>query len=149
MHTRVGLEIPLIRIRSTRKLLAGVFAGVLALAAPAARADPPTDWAKAERVDLVAVEYAFQPSHLNFHRDQSYQLHIENRGRELHELTAPDFFKAVELRDPSVLSQDRTELVLQPGGRKDLYFVPLRRGHYDMRCADHDWAGMTGDITVD
>jgi uncharacterized cupredoxin-like copper-binding protein len=126
-----------------------VLACVLAIAAPAARAEPAIDWTKSQRVDLVAVEYAFQPNHLTFRRDRAYQLHVENHGRELHELTAPDFFKAAQLRNPEVLNQDHTELVLQPGDKKDLYFVPLRPGHYDMRCADHDWAGMTGDITID
>jgi uncharacterized cupredoxin-like copper-binding protein len=135
--------------RSKPKLLAGALAAALAIAAPAPGAEPVVDWAKAQRVDLVEVEYAFQPNHLTFSRDRAYQLHVENHGHELHELTAPDFFKAVELRDASVLNQDRTELVVQPGGQKDLYFVPLQPGRYDMRCADHDWAGMTGDITVD
>jgi len=131
------------------KSVLGALAAALVIAAPAALADPAVDWAKAQRVDLVEIEYAFQPNHLAFSRDRAYQLHVENRGRELHELTAPDFFKAVELRDPSVLNQDRTELVLQPGDKKDLYFVPLQSGRYDMRCADHDWAGMTGDISID
>jgi uncharacterized cupredoxin-like copper-binding protein len=128
--------------------MAALLASGLAIAAPTA-GEPAVDWAKAQRVDLIAVEYAFQPNHLTFLHDRVYLLHVENRGRELHELTAPDFFKALELRDPSVLNQDRTELVLQPGDQKDLYFVAQQPGRYDMRCADHDWAGMTGDITVE
>ncbi|MBV8088656.1 MAG: cupredoxin domain-containing protein [Alphaproteobacteria bacterium] len=130
-------------------MLVGVFACALAIAVPGAGAEPTVDWANAQRVDLVEVDYAFQPNHLTFRRDRTYQLHVENRGHELHELTAPDFFKAVELRDPSVLNQDGTELVVKPGDQKDLYLVPLQPGRYGMRCADHDWAGMTGDITVD
>ena len=137
------------RKRVNPKPLAGALAAILAITASAALADPAVDWAKAQRVDLVEVDYAFQPNHLTFRRDRTYQLHVENRGHELHELTAPDFFKAVELRDPSVLNQDGTELVVKPGDQKDLYLVPLQPGRYGMRCADHDWAGMTGDITVD
>jgi len=26
--------------------------------------------------------------------------------------------------------------------------MALRPGRYDTRCADHDWTGMTGEITV-
>jgi len=100
-------------------------------------------------VTLTTVEYAFEPNHLILRRDTAYRLHVENHGRELHELTAPDFFKSVELRDPEVLNRERSEIVLQPNEQKDLYFVALRSGHYDMWCADHDWAGMTGDITVE
>jgi uncharacterized cupredoxin-like copper-binding protein len=81
-------------------------------------------------------------------RGVAYRLHVVNRGHELHELTAPDFFKTVEMRNPEALNREHTELVLQPGDQKDLYFVAKRPGRYDMRCADHDWAGMTGDIFV-
>ena len=131
------------------KWMIGALACALTVAAQPSWGDSPIDWSKARRVDLVAVEYSFEPNHLSFHRGLPYRLHVENHGRELHELTAPDFFKAVELRNPEVLNQDRTELVLRPGDKKDLYFVALRPGHYDMRCADHDWAGMTGDITIE
>jgi len=118
-----------------------------ALLAPARAAG--VDWSKARLVTLTTVEYAFQPNHLILRRDIAYRLHVENHGRELHELTAPDFFKAVELRNPEALNREHTEIVLQPNEQKDLYFVTLRPGHYDMWCADHDWAGMTGDITVE
>jgi uncharacterized cupredoxin-like copper-binding protein len=127
-----------------RLLIAAI---VCALILPARAAE--VDWSKARPVNLTTVEYAFEPSHLVFRRDAAYRLHLENHGHELHELTAPDFFKTVELRNPEVLNRDRTEIVLQPNEQKDLYFVALRSGHYDMRCADHDWAGMTGDITVE
>jgi uncharacterized cupredoxin-like copper-binding protein len=106
------------------------------------------DWAKARLVTVATVEYRFLPEHLVFRRGVAYRLHVVNRGKELHELTAPDFFKAVELRSLGALNREQSELVVQPGEQKDLYFVAKRPGHYDMRCADHDWAGMTGDITV-
>src|SRR5215469_9202371 len=93
------------RKRDNPKPQAGALAAILTITAPAALADPAVDWAKAQRVDLVEVEYAFQPNHLTFRRDRAYQLHVENRGREPHELTAPDFFKKIELRDPSELNQ--------------------------------------------
>jgi len=120
---------------------------VCALVAPARAAK--VDWSNARLVTLTAVEYAFQPNHLILRHDIAYRLHVENHGRELHELTAPNFFKAVELRNPEALNREQTEIVLQPNEQKDLYFVTLRPGHYDMWCADHDWAGMTGDITVE
>ena len=120
---------------------------VWALIPPARAAE--VNWLTAQPVSLTTVEYAFEPSHLIFRRDIAYRLHVENRGRELHELTAPDFFKAVKLHNPEVLNREHTEIVLQPNEQKDLYFIARRPGLYDMRCADHDWAGMTGDITVE
>jgi uncharacterized cupredoxin-like copper-binding protein len=47
-----------------------------------------------------------------------------------------------------VLNADRTEIVVHPGEAKDLRFVGKKAGRYPLRCADHDWAGMTGDIIV-
>jgi uncharacterized cupredoxin-like copper-binding protein len=125
-------------------LVAVIACGLL----PPARAAG-VDWSKAQLVTLTAVEYAFEPNHLILHPETAYRLHVENHGRELHELTAPDFFKAIELGNPEALNREHTEIVLQPGEQKDLYFVTLRPGHYDMWCADHDWAGMTGDITIE
>jgi uncharacterized cupredoxin-like copper-binding protein len=123
-----------------------VWAAVCA-AAPAAEAAK-VDWIKAKQVTVVAVEYRFEPNHLVFHRGVAYRLTVANRGRELHELTAPAFFKAIELRSVAALNPERTEIVVQPGEQKDLYFIVSRTGHFAMWCADHDWAGMTGDITV-
>src|SRR5262249_7177053 len=131
------------------KWLIGVLACAWALTAQPASAASGVDWSTARRVYLVTAEDSFQPTHLTFRRDRPYRPHVENPGHETHELTAPDFFRSVELRSPDVLNPDRTELVLHPGDKKDLYFVALKPGRYDMRCADHDWAGMTGDITVE
>jgi uncharacterized cupredoxin-like copper-binding protein len=133
------------RREQERILSVAIVVGLAWIGAASAEA---ADWTKARLVTVVTVEYRFQPDHLVFRRGVAYRLHVVNRGHELHELTAPDFFKTVELRDPEALNPEQTELVLQPGDRKDLYFVAKRPGHYDMRCADHDWAGMTGDITV-
>jgi len=120
---------------------------VCALLSPARAAE--VDWSAALPVSLTTVDYAFEPSHLVFRHDFAYRLHIENHGHELHELTAPDFFNAVELRNPAVLNRERTEIVLEPNAHKDLYFLALQPGHYNIWCADHDWAGMTGAITVE
>ena len=79
---------------------------------------------------------------------QAAFLQVENRGTETHEFTAPSFFASAKIGNPAVLDADRTEIVVQPGETKDLRFVATKPGRYDLRCADHDWAGMTGSITV-
>jgi len=106
------------------------------------------DWSKAKTVNVAMVEYAFKPADLTFKQGVAYRLHLDNKGKETHEFTAPDFFKAVEMRNPDVTGPDRTEIVVQPGQKKDLYFVAKQAGSYDLRCADHDWAGMVGHITI-
>ena len=126
----------------------GVLAGVvvaLALSAPGAYA---VDWSKAQKVTVATVEYAFQPASLTFHQGVAYRLRVDNKGKEMHEFTAPEFFKAIGLRDAKPLNADRIEMVIQPGQHKDLYFVAQQPGSYKLRCSDHDWAGMVGDITV-
>ena len=106
------------------------------------------DSSKAERVVLVEAEYRFAPSRLTFRVGSTYRLHVENRGKELHEFTAPAFLKTVEVVNPEALSPDGTELVVEPGEEKDLDFVPKQAGQFPFYCADHDWAGMTGEILV-
>ncbi len=133
--SRTGIRLP----------LAALAAAAWALVPAAALA---TDWGKAKPVTVVAVEYRFEPSHLVFRRGAVYRLQVINKGHELHELTAPGFYAAIQLRDAKALNAEHTEIVLQPGEEKDLYFVAPRRGRFAMWCADHDWAGMTGDITV-
>jgi uncharacterized cupredoxin-like copper-binding protein len=118
--------------------------GILALS--------PTGWAdssKAETVTLVGTEYRFAPNRLTFRVGSAYRLHLENRGKELHEFTAPVFLKTVEIVNPEALNPEGTEVAVQPGEEKDLYFVPKQAGRFPFICADHDWAGMTGEIVVE
>jgi uncharacterized cupredoxin-like copper-binding protein len=108
-----------------------------------------TDWAKAKQVTVVTSESKFTPNKLTFRRGIPYRLHVENRGKELHEFNAADFFKSAKINNPTVLNADKTELVLHPKEAKDLYFIPKQAGHFRLYCPDHDWAGMTGEITVE
>ena len=107
-----------------------------------------TDWANAKKITVVTVEDAFKPKSLVFHQGVAYRLHLDNRGKETHEFTAPAFFKAIEMRDAKALNADHTEIVVQPGEKRDLYFIATQLGKYDLRCSDHDWDGMVGDITI-
>jgi len=123
----------------------GPFCLLLALAPASGYA---AEWSKAQTVTVVTVEYAFKPSSLTFRKGIAYRLHLDNQGKETHEFTAPEFFKAIRMRDPEVVNADKTEIVIQPGEQKDLYFVARRPGAYKLSCSDHDWAGMVGDITI-
>jgi uncharacterized cupredoxin-like copper-binding protein len=119
-------------------------AAMVLLATPASTAD----WKHAQTMIVLAVDYRFVPNDLVFQRGVAYRLHVENRGKELHEFHAPEFFRASRLRNPDVLNADKTEIDVPPGGATDLYLVPRRAGHYPLFCPDHDWAGMIGAITV-
>jgi uncharacterized cupredoxin-like copper-binding protein len=98
---------------------------------------------------VVLSEYRFSPDRLVFRRGAVYRLLLENRGKELHEFTAPAFFHAATVRTPGILASGGGEIVLQPGERKELQFVASAAGRYPLFCADHDWAGMIGEIVVE
>lgn len=100
-------------------------------------------------MQVVLIDYQFVPDHLTFEHGVYYQLHLENHGKETHEFTAPIFFAAAQVDNPGVLNRERTEVLLQPGDAKDVFLTaPPNPGAYDLRCEDHDWAGMVGGITV-
>ena len=118
-----------------------VVAALLAVAA-ASLSEPQT-------VNLTMIEYRFVPDHLIFEHDVHFRLHLENHGKETHELTAPTFFATSDIDNPEALNHERTEIVMQPGETKDIFLTAHRPGTYDLLCADHDWAGMVGGITVE
>jgi uncharacterized cupredoxin-like copper-binding protein len=99
-------------------------------------------------IKVVLSEYKFVPDHIEFQRGARYRLQLENAGGELHEFTAAAFFKSADVENPEVMNADHTDVVLQPHESKDLVLVPLREGTFDLTCADHDWEGMVGKITV-
>ena len=55
------------------------------------------DWSKAETFAVDLEDYRFVPDHVVFRRGIVYRLHLEDKGRELHEFTAPEFLKAIEI----------------------------------------------------
>jgi uncharacterized cupredoxin-like copper-binding protein len=120
----------------------------LALAAPAAVAAD-IDWSKAQVLNVKAKNYKFAPKHLKLRQGTAYRLHIENTGTETHEFNAAKLFRDSDIGDLAVLNSDHTEVVVPPGQAKDLLLQPKNAGKYPLVCPDHDWAGMTGDITVE
>jgi plastocyanin len=108
-----------------------------------------TDWSVAEQVTLTMTEYRFSPAQLSFRRGAAYRLRLVNQGAELHEFTAPAFLAAIDLRDAAVLAPGHSEVVIVARSEKELDFVARRPGHYDLTCADHDWAGMVGGIVIE
>lgn len=132
-------------IAAKARLLSWLIGLPLLAAMPAVAAEKAPS---ARTVTVIATEYRFSPNRLTFERGIAYRLHLENRGKDTHEFTARSFFASVKLGNPDVLNADRTEIVIQPGETKDLRFVATKAGRYKFLCADHDWAGMTGEITV-
>jgi uncharacterized cupredoxin-like copper-binding protein len=119
------------------------------LTSPAIPAGAADQWSGARQVVVVMVDNRFEPDHLTFHAGQPYELHLENHGKDLHEFTAPGFFRAAVIRDKKLLANAGTDVVVQSGKSVSIFLIAPPKGHYDLACADHDWDGMTGSITVD
>jgi uncharacterized cupredoxin-like copper-binding protein len=122
---------------------------MLALLIPAARAQSDVDWSQAQQVNVLMVDDRFMPDQLTFHHGVPYRLLLENDGKDVHEFTAPEFFADAVVRDPGFLSQDGKEIVVQPGGVVEVELMPVHPGTFKLICANHDWDGMVGKITVD
>ena len=121
---------------------------ILALLCGAAHAAD-IDWASAQVVVVQMIDDQFIPDKLSFKRGVPYRLQIENRGKDNHEFTAPEFLKTLEIANPEVLESAGNEVLVKPGYRKELLFVPRKAGRYELDCADHDWDNMVGEITVE
>jgi uncharacterized cupredoxin-like copper-binding protein len=134
----------------TIKATAGVTALAIAVLAPVqAHAQAAIDWSKATPLNVMMIDDKFVPDKLTFHHGVPYQLHLENHGKEMHEFTAPEFFASSVVRNPTVLANGGKDVVVQPGATADVYLMPLKPGPYPLICADHDWDGMVGEITVE
>ena len=123
----------------------GFAALTVALAVAAQAADP---WSSAERMVVVMVDNRFEPDHLTFKQGKRYELVLENRGKDMHEFTAPAFLKAASIRDKGLLANGGTDIVVQSGKTADVFLIAPPKGQYDLTCADHDWDGMVGSIAV-
>jgi len=125
-----------------------LFLIVCVLAAPIAghAADPSSN---AEPLTIVMADNRFEPAHITLHSGQTYQLRLENHGKNLHEFTAPAFLKAATIRDKRLLANGGTDIVVQAGTAVEIFLIAPAKGRYNLICADHDWDGMVGDISVD
>lgn len=102
-----------------------------------------------ETLTVVMADNRFVPDHITFHAGQRYVLRLENHGKDMHEFTAPAFWKAAVVPDKRLLANGGTDVVVQPGKTVSITLVAPAKGHYELTCADHDWDGMVGSITVD
>jgi uncharacterized cupredoxin-like copper-binding protein len=118
----------------------------LLLGVPSHAADP---WSDARPITVVMVDNRFEPDHLTLKQGQAYELRLENHGKDMHEFTAPAFLKAATIKDKRLLANGGTDVVVQSGKSVQIFLIAPARGHYDLTCADHDWDGMVGSITVD
>jgi uncharacterized cupredoxin-like copper-binding protein len=122
---------------------------VASLVPPFSSGHAAVSWSHAEPLTVVMVDNRFEPDHIMFHAGQTYELRLENHGKDMHEFTAPAFLKAATVQDKRVLANGGTDVVVPPGKSVRVLLIAPAKGHYDLSCADHDWDGMVGTIEVD
>ncbi len=103
----------------------------------------------AEPMTIVMLDNRFEPSRIVLQAGKTYEFHLENRGKEMHEFTAPAFLKAATLPDKNLLSNAGTDIVVPAGKSVTIVLTAPGKGRYDLSCADHDWDGMAGSIVVE
>jgi plastocyanin len=109
---------------------------------------PPVAGRTAETVTVVMVDDRFQPDHIVFRSGKPTELRLVNRGRAMHEFTALAFLHASVVRDKRLLSNGGGDIVVQAGQTVVVRLTPGSAGEYPLTCADHDWDGMVGTISV-
>jgi uncharacterized cupredoxin-like copper-binding protein len=122
-------------IRRRYLLLAALFCRRAVAAAP-------------QRVTVVMVDNRFIPDRIEFQAGVTYVLRLENRGKNLHEFTAPEFFAASKVASRRLLGNGGKEMVVQPHETRQIELTPMKPGEYRLICADHDWDGMVCTIIV-
>ena len=113
------------------------------------------DWSKAETITVTLSEYEFAPATLSFRQGVPYRLRIENRGSVTHYFESEGFFKAIasqRLKTPrgEIDLPYLKSIAVARGVEKELFFVPVKGGEYDLECTAplHSLFGMDGRIEV-
>ncbi len=114
------------------------------------------DWDKMKTVTVDFDEYSYEPEELVFEVGQPYKLVLKNHGKKKHYFTAEDFYKAIATRkvqsnrDGEIKAPYFIAIELMVGGQLDLYFVPVKRGEYEVFCTikDHREEGMEGKLVI-
>ena len=100
------------------------------------------------KLDVVMVDYKFIPDHLISSMTCIIACTWKTTARKPTNSPHRRFLRTAKIDNPDILNHERSEIVVQPGETKDLFLTPGKPGTYDLRCADHDWDGMVGGITV-
>lgn len=113
------------------------------------------DWSAVKTIGVVLTEFKFLPDGLVFEQGVPYRLRLENMGDYTHFFAAEEFFKSIAVR--SLVSSEETvshplleEIAVPSGAVRELTFVPVRVGVYELDCTvlGHAFFGMTGTIEI-
>ena len=130
-----------------RLLLA--LAALLLLAGPAAAQREP-EWRIAPEVDILLHPFRYEPREIRLVAGRPTKLRFVNNGRANLSFSAPDFFRAAQVRRRDERGLSGGGFRLAPGERRTIALVPAP-GRYRARSAYllHRLRGMTALIIVE
>ncbi len=80
---------------------------------------------------------------------------MENRGKATHFFVSEEFFKSIAIQrmktpEGEIAMPYLRSIAVAPGTQKELFFVPVKKGEYDLECTAplHSLFGMVGTIQV-
>ncbi len=113
------------------------------------------DWSNAEKVIVTLTNYSFTPEDLVLQGGKPYRLRLENKSADTHDFTSESFFKSVAVQQLSSPGRKITSPYLKtvevaPGKVRDLNFVAVKPGKFDLECSVglHALFGMEGKIII-
>ncbi len=115
------------------------------------------DWSKMETTIVELSEFSFSPKDLIFKMGVPYKLEIKNTGSIKHYFVSEKFYKAIATRkvqsnsDGEIKAPYFKAIEVFPGRSLDLYFIPVLKGTYDLKCTikGHAEKGMIGTISIE
>ncbi len=115
------------------------------------------DWTQSEIVMVDLSEFKFEPTTLRFQEGVDYRLLLRNTGDRRHTFVSAGFFKAIAT-EKLISAEGMTRrpylqtIEVRPGiWEKELRFVAVRQGTYDLECTVllHALFGMEGKIVIE
>jgi len=113
------------------------------------------DWSKMQTVTVYMSESAFSPDKMAFALGVPYKLRIINNSTAKHHFTAEKFFRAIATchvhnSDGEIKAPYFSSLTVYSGCSLNLYFIPVKKGFYDLRSNVSGRKGeeMVGRIAI-
>ena len=113
------------------------------------------DWSRAETTMVELSEFDFAPAMLTFREGTPYRLRIENSGGRTHYFVSAGFFRAIAVHKMATPAGEieasyLESIVVTPGTTKELFFIPVEKGEYALKCTAplHTLFGMVGTIRI-
>jgi len=122
----------------------------IALSLAAAPAGGATEWRQSRDVEIRLSSFDIQPGTIRLKAGEPVRLNLVNVSQGDHSFSAPDFFRAAEVRSRDQRKMAGGGIDVPAGEARELVLVPAP-GRYSARCGNfiHWILGMRSEIIVE